>query len=255
MTRRSTDVPVLCTSRGPLARGDQMYALRKIVKVLRQTPQPVLHAQVVLTVEANPAQDRPARVEVGAVVAGHTIRAHAMADDLHKAADLVVDRLRRRLDAVRARRRSRLRRHGTEILQWRHGGLPSRPVNEPRPNGAGSHPVVKRKTFVLAPMTPGEAADQMELLDHDFYLFADRDTGADAVVYRRCNGDYGVLGPIGSAGPDGSGVRPPVLTPEQARERLDLTADRFVFYRAASDERARVLYRRYDGCCGLLVAA
>lgn len=133
-----------------------MYALRRIEKVLRQSPQPVLHPQVVLTVEASPAQEMPARIEVGTVVAGQR-----------------------------------------------------------------SVPTRWRTTCTRPP------------------------------IY---NGDYGVLGPIGNAGPDGSRVRPPVLTADQARERLDLTADRFVFYRAASDDRARVLYRRYDGCYGLLVA-
>ena len=252
MTNQTTNIPIQLTFRGAVSRGSAAYAVRKVEHVLERVPAVVQHAQVVITVGVNPAQEQPVRIEVGAIVAGQNVRAHVAAGTVTEAADLVVDRLQRRLDHTRQRPRSRLQRAHHE---WRHGGLLPRSVPAPgATEGAEPRPVVKRKSFVLEPMTPDEAADEMELLDHDFFLFVDRDTGADALVHRRQDGSYGVLGPTADAvGPEGA--RPPVLTAAQAKERLELSGDRFVFYRDAPDSRPRVLYRQYDGCYGLLIAA
>ena len=53
--------------------------------------------------------------------------------------------------------------------------------------------VVKTKTFALTPMTTEEAILQMELLEHNFYVFANPDTGKANVVYKRADGQYGLL--------------------------------------------------------------
>ena len=53
--------------------------------------------------------------------------------------------------------------------------------------------VVKAKKFQLVPMTVDEAAMQMELLQHNFYVFVDIETDSVSVVYKRNDGDYGLL--------------------------------------------------------------
>lgn len=53
--------------------------------------------------------------------------------------------------------------------------------------------VVKTKTFTLTPMTTDEAILQMELLEHSFYVFANPDTGKANIVYKRADGQYGLL--------------------------------------------------------------
>ncbi len=53
--------------------------------------------------------------------------------------------------------------------------------------------VVKTKTFALTPMTTDEAILQMELLAHNFYVFANPDTGKANIVYKRADGQYGLL--------------------------------------------------------------
>ena len=53
--------------------------------------------------------------------------------------------------------------------------------------------VVKTKTFALTPMTTDEAILQMELLEHSFYVFANPDTGKANIVYKRADGQYGLL--------------------------------------------------------------
>jgi putative sigma-54 modulation protein len=55
--------------------------------------------------------------------------------------------------------------------------------------------VVRVKRFAVKPMTEEEAIEQMELLHHDFFLFFDADAGTYALLYRRREGDYGMIIP------------------------------------------------------------
>ena len=53
--------------------------------------------------------------------------------------------------------------------------------------------IVRRKQVTVKPMTADEATLQMELLNHDFFAFVNAETGQPAVLYRRRDGDYGLL--------------------------------------------------------------
>jgi putative sigma-54 modulation protein len=55
--------------------------------------------------------------------------------------------------------------------------------------------IVKTKRFILEPILPDEAVEQMELLGHGFYLFLDADTSEIKLLYRRHDGDYGLIEP------------------------------------------------------------
>lgn len=55
--------------------------------------------------------------------------------------------------------------------------------------------VVRLKSFPMKPMTEAEAIEQMEMLSHNFFLFEDADKGTLAVLYRRQDGDYGMILP------------------------------------------------------------
>ena len=55
--------------------------------------------------------------------------------------------------------------------------------------------IVRVKTFTLKPMSPDEACLQMEMLGHDFFVFKDEKEGNTCVVYRRNDGNYGLIKP------------------------------------------------------------
>ena len=60
--------------------------------------------------------------------------------------------------------------------------------------------IVKMKQFAVKPMTPEEAVLQLELIGHDFFVFRSADSGDVNVVYRRRDGNYGLIETgIGSA--------------------------------------------------------
>ena len=55
--------------------------------------------------------------------------------------------------------------------------------------------IIKTKSIVIKPMAPEEAVLQMEMLGHDFFVFTDAGDGLTKVVYKRKDGDYGMLEP------------------------------------------------------------
>ena len=56
---------------------------------------------------------------------------------------------------------------------------------------------MKTKRHALKPMTPAEAVLQLDLVEHDFWFFTNADTGRAAVLYRRSDGDLGLIDDAG----------------------------------------------------------
>ncbi|HEX5532692.1 MAG TPA: HPF/RaiA family ribosome-associated protein [Actinomycetales bacterium] len=233
-------------------RGEQMplgvsdYAQKKIAHTVRVSGRPVHSASAVVRKTAEADVQRRFRVEATVVVAGTRIRAEAFGAAAHEATDAVVDLLRRRITTLIDKWDQRSRWLGLERPgQWRHGMLGERRHYAPLP--VEEREMVRRKTFAIKPTTADEAAFDMEALGHDFLLFVDEETGRDALVYVRQDGGYGVLGTGDEA--------PPVLDEAQARERLDVGGERFVFHIDKATGRGSVMYRRYDGNYGVIEAA
>jgi ribosomal subunit interface protein len=121
---------------------------------------------------------------------GHHVRCMVSASDSFTAVDLAVDKLERQLRKLKTKIRAR--RQSKERIEVPAELVPDRLVTD------ADHPepiyrIVKSKTFQLATMDPPEAALQMDLLNHDFYLFVNAETQQSAVVYRRDDGDIGLI--------------------------------------------------------------
>ena len=167
------------------------YAAEKIGHVAAYSARPVLYAHVVLEVVADPARTRPALAEATLDVNGTPLRAHVAAAGMHEAVDLLEGRLRRQLVQLEGRVQNRHHRTGVAgEHEWRHGDLPQeRPEYRARP--VEERTVVRHKMLALHATTPDEAVGDMEQVGHDFFLFTDRSSGQDAVVYRLTGGGYG----------------------------------------------------------------
>lgn len=257
--RASASAPVEVTLRGEVPEGAASYARDKIEHVTRLAREPILSAHVVLSVSSDPAVRRRARAEATFDVNGTALRAHVLAADMFAALDLLEEKLERNIvqHADRLRTRHRWIGESTEH-QWRHGDLPRhREDYFPRP--PEQREVVRHKTFALAPMTPDEAAFDMDLLGHDFYLFTDLQSGNDAVVYRNGDGGFAIQGEVVPHAESGTLVvsvtEAPTLTEADAIVRLNLTQEPFLFFLDPDSERGCVLYLRYDGHYGLITAA
>lgn len=127
---------------------------------------------------------------------GHHVRCKVNAPDGFTAIDLAVDKLERQL------RKLKTKLHGRHKGGQRSKGR-SRPELEPElvpdsllPVDEEPEPVykiVKTKRFEVGTMDSQEAALQMDLLNHDFFVFRNSETEQAAVVYRRSDGDIGLI--------------------------------------------------------------
>lgn len=147
--------------------------------------------EVVFSEEHNPRIADSAVVEVTARTKGHHIRAEGAAADHRGAVDAAVNRFERQLARYKARQVSRARgrdRSGApEVVAANGAPLAPETAEEPEPR------IVRTKRFELRPMHPEEAALQLELLGHEFFLFTNAGTGACSVVYRRRDGQMGMI--------------------------------------------------------------
>ncbi len=254
MSMPEQSVPIEVTLRGNVGSFAGGYARDKVSHALAVAHGPVLHTHVVLDWRHDPALERPAVAEVGTDVNGTRLRAKASAPTMREAVDELEHRLRHQLVHVQERERTLHRPTGTAAEhEWRHGDLPRRPLPY-FPRDEESREVVRTKSVPASAMTAHEAAYEMDLLDHDFFLFRDAGSGNPALVRRLPDGGYGVQG-AGTGGTDAGATReppPPTLTDAEARTRLAAGGEPFVFYLDRQADEGRVLYHRYDGHYGLL---
>jgi putative sigma-54 modulation protein len=122
---------------------------------------------------------------------GTILRAEERSSDMFAAIDAVVDKLYRQIKRYRGKRQRRWRGSGVEE-QWTGEPLPG--VDEEE-EGDEEQKIVRYKRFPLQPMPTEEAIEQMELLGHDFFVFFSAEEEAINVLYRRRDGNYGLLQP------------------------------------------------------------
>ena len=149
-------------------------------------------ADVIFTEERNPRISEKEVCEVTLHGHGHVVRAHAAASDAVVALDLVVAKLTHRLEKLKGKLTSRGQRRSQGGV-GRLGSAGTGGISDEDLNGTGGVRIVRSKQFDIKPMTAEEAVLQMELLGHDFFLFTNAETSGAAVVYRRRDGDVGLI--------------------------------------------------------------
>jgi len=118
------------------------------------------------------------------------LRAEERASDVFAAIDAVMDKMYRRVERYKGRRQN-----GRRVATTAEVTMP--PATEEAADGSTEQPTIARvKEFEVSSILPDEAVEQMELLGHRFFIFMDASDGRLSVVYRREDGNYGVLKPI-----------------------------------------------------------
>ncbi|MGC8777211.1 MAG: ribosome hibernation-promoting factor, HPF/YfiA family [Candidatus Caldatribacteriaceae bacterium] len=131
------------------------------------------------------------KVEVTLTASGVTIRGEEIGPDWRTSFDGVMDKLERQVK----RYKERLERRGV-LKKEELATLETIPESEVRAPEKVLEQIVRVKEFVLRPMSVEDAILQMELLGHTFFVFKDLDKDKVQVVYRREDGDYGLIDPI-----------------------------------------------------------
>ena len=161
------------------------YAEDKLDRVERQLPEET-QIEVELTLETNPSISEDHIAEATVWTKGSTLRVRESSSAFETSIDQLSDKLERQVKRYREKRSRR------ETGRRANGHQ----TDEPTFSGEQlDRMIVKSKQFELQPLTPEEAAVELELIGHDFFVFTNAETGLTNVVYRRRAGAYGLIAP------------------------------------------------------------
>ncbi|HDN80391.1 MAG: ribosome-associated translation inhibitor RaiA [Chloroflexi bacterium] len=156
------------------------YLEKKIGKMNRYLPK-ATEAYIELSREGTKSIKDSHKVEVTLRGGKAFIRAEERSADIFAAIDSVVDKLQRRIERYKGKLYDKSRARAKREL------VEEAIEETPR--------VVRVKRFPVSPMSEEEAIEQMELLGHDFFVFLNSEDGEINVIYRRRDGNYGLIKP------------------------------------------------------------
>jgi len=175
----------------------RQYVTTKLAKLPRHFDQ-IQDAQVVFSVSRNRSVERAQIVEVTVWCDGLVLRAEEHSEDMYASIDRAVEKLERQIEKYRSRiiekRRLDESRRRRRDQQSAEAALRTEPAP---PAELEALQVVRTKRFAMKPMAADEAVLQMELLGHTFFVFRNASTQQVNVLYKRRDGDYGLIEPEG----------------------------------------------------------
>lgn len=166
------------------------HAERKLGKVSRHLADEA-SCELELSVEHNPKIAESQVVEATVWTKGPVLRVRESSSDMYVSIDQVAERLERQVKRYRNRRSRSAHHHESPPEPAVAFELPDSPDEE-------SAVIVKQKQFIMKPMGAEEAALQLELIGHDFFVFTNADSDEINVIYKRRDGQYGLIEPARS---------------------------------------------------------
>ena len=139
-----------------------------------------VHAHVIVKVKGH--EDT---VEITIPLKSFILRSEETQEDFYAAVDKTIDKLERQ---IRKNKTRLMAKHEKASFDFNFDSIVVEKKEE-----KDQRKVVKRKTIEVKPMSEEEAIIQMELLGHEFFMYKDSETMEVAVVYKRKDGNYGVL--------------------------------------------------------------
>jgi len=161
------------------------YAEKKVDKLQKYFEREIVDAQVTMSVERGIHT-----ADVTIQVDGLLLRGEERTGDMYASIDSAVDKIERQIRKYKTRINRKLRQDGNKLVESAVNRQASVDVSEP-----SELKVVRVKRFAMKPMSVEEAIMQMELLGHDFFVFMDASTEDVNVVYKRKDGNYGLIEP------------------------------------------------------------
>lgn len=129
-------------------------------------------------------------VEITVPASGIVLRAQEVSDNMYASIDKCVDKIERQIHKYKTRL---MKRKYNNFRDDAPAPLPT-PTEEVEEE-TGEFKVVRNKTYTMRPMGVQEAIMQMNMLNHDFFVFFNAETEKISIVYRRRSGDYGLINP------------------------------------------------------------
>ena len=166
----------------------RQYAERKFARLERLLDDRT-DAIVELSNEAHRSATDAHIVDVTLVIDGRTLHSTATGSSYQAALDVVVDKVERQAIDYKEKPRVRARTEVEKDLLRRIADGTAEP-------GRDHARIVKTKRFAIEPMFEEDAVTAMEDLGHDFYVFVNAENERLAVLYRRKDGDFGLIEPV-----------------------------------------------------------
>jgi putative sigma-54 modulation protein len=174
------------------------YVHQKIEKAAGHYQHLTNEIDVHLSVARNPRITPSQNAEVTLFVNGSVIRAEESTESLYASIDLVADKITRQLRKYKEKRNgAHTRQKDGEVELLETDAVATLDTNRTPELPAE---VVRSKYFAMSPMSVDEAVERLDLVDHDFYMFHNSETGQINVVYERNHGGYGLIQPKNGAG-------------------------------------------------------
>ena len=175
----------------PVTEALEQYATEKVERTAKffDEERSVARAEVELIHERNPSNPEPEVADATLFINGTVLKAREASTDMYASIDRMSDKLERQVRRYRGRQLDRWhgQRKRHEMVKAGLASVEDEEEIEAR--------IVRTKQFQMKPMNPEEAALQMDLLGHAFFVFTNADTGEINVVYRRRDGNYGLIEP------------------------------------------------------------
>ena len=157
------------------------YIEEKINKLDKYFDNDDIEAKIVIKV----ANNREI-IEVTIPTNKYTLRAEERNEDLYAAIDLVIDKLERQIRKNKTKLNDRYKKESFMDFNFDF-------IEEFENDKEEDELIVKRKTIDIKPMDEEEAILQMELLNHDFFVFKNLDEECTSVLYKRKDGKFGII--------------------------------------------------------------
>ncbi|MCA0971589.1 ribosome-associated translation inhibitor RaiA [Halobacillus litoralis] len=132
-------------------------------------------------------------IEVTIPMKNLLLRAEEHNSDLYAAIDLVVDKLERQIRKHKTKVNRKFRQEGAPKYVFAELEREAQQATEPETDSDFDVQIVKTKRFDLKPMDSEEAALQMDMLGHNFFVFTNANTDETNIVYKRRDGRYGLI--------------------------------------------------------------
>ncbi|MEG4346932.1 ribosome-associated translation inhibitor RaiA [Microcoleus sp. A003_D6] len=176
------------------------YVNQKIEKAVSHFQTLTTEVDIHLSVARNPRINPKQTAEVTIYANGSVIRAEESTESLYASIDLVADKIARQLRKFKEKRHdNKTQSNAKTVTAVDEHPVVADLIGDRTPELPGE--VVRTKYFAMPAMTVQEALEQLQVIDHDFYMFRNAETGEINVLYeRKTHGGYGVIQPRNSNG-------------------------------------------------------
>lgn len=170
------------------------YVTKKVGKLERYLPQ-IGDVRAELTQNMTRSADDRYTAQITIWTNGQILRAEEATSDIFASIDATVDKMSSQIRRFKGRRYDNRRRASHAVTREAEIIATAQAADELAEAEEEAVRIIRRKEFMIQPMDEDEAAEQMELLGHDFFVFFNPQAKAVNVIYKRKDGNYGLLQP------------------------------------------------------------